>query len=269
MSARKPPSPPAVPPGAVLTRSFMGISTVFGFVMGLLALAQFGMTWFDRNKPILTVRTQTYQVLDRQKLLGIDALRPPFSTLRDPPFKVIAEDGSEVQQPIYEVQISVWNRGSVALGAERLRTPLEITLPNATSLGSPRVLHADPRDGLEVQVGGGKPPHLRLRWKYMDPDRGFRLSLVYTADRPALLDRVAYIDGILENANLPAASRYPLQAIILVLMVLGSATLLLFLGTRQKSPVYAMLFAAGGILVLMGGTWYLVNAALTLVEAPF
>ena len=246
--------------------NWLTIGTVASLLLGIISAIPTVLAWFDSSKPILSIRVDNFQILDRQRSVGLNVYsKAPIAEL---PFRVETLDGVEIKRPIYEAQISVWNRGSAALGGDKLRQPLRLELPSAFRLGIPEILHAEAKDGLDVQIASIEPDALLLKWSYMDPGRGFRLRVVYTADRPVDIKRDVYIDGIVENANDPVFDRYPLQSLVLFGSLILLTSILLLLASRMNSLIGNIGVGLSCVLPLVV-ILLIIKTALSIATPPF
>lgn len=191
------------------------------------------------------------------------------TTLPDPPFRIVARDGSEIKTPIWDVQISVWNGGNVSLGADRIRKPLVFNIASADKILGVRVLHDEPKDGVRATIIAGERESVAVDWKYMDPGKGFKIAVIFTGEKPGDVEWDGYIDGKIEDTRKGAFSRYLPQILTTAIIVLAVGTLLFGYADAARSPRATVLISLGVPLLTVLTSVGLVTFLMRVASPPF
>lgn len=247
-------------------RPIMPTLTVLGFLLSALPFLP-----LSRTRGVVFVHQDLFIAYAPGEVVGIRDKGLPrepgafsFSTLPDPPFRVVDLDGAPITSPIWDAEVAVWNPGPGTMGGDKLREPLVIRLPNADRMLGVRVLHSDPKDGVQITVRDDKS--VSVTWKYMDEGKGFKIAVVHATGSPGLAVIDAYVDGDVENTNISFFSRYKWSVAAVLGAVLLVVSVIAWLIEKRRVPGYvALAMIAGNI----GFSIWSVNKIVQITAPPF
>lgn len=210
-----------------------------------------------------------------QRVVGFDIPRTElgeasWKRIAKLPFRVVGADGAEISEPVWYVEISVWNGGTMPINRERIRRPLAFTFPAAHKLIDTQALHVEAKDGVEITRASDSREGVVVNWNYMDPGKGFQIAVAYTGATPGTVKwDDAYLDSDIIDANLPIFSRNTRRAfgaLAFYAIVIGISFVALM---ATKTPKVRFLFFLSYCLITTGLTYWLVDAALRSGTPPF
>jgi len=120
-----------------------------------------------------------------------------LNTGSSPPFRVVDSKGTDISTNIYAADITIWNSGNIELGADKIRQPLTISLagdPKIFDRGINRASDAF----LDLNVSAVSPNGAEIRWRYLDPNAGFRVRIIYASNEQQTLSIIGNILGVSE-----------------------------------------------------------------------
>jgi hypothetical protein len=111
------------------------------------------------------------------------------------PFRVVDPQGAEIRTNVYAADITVWNSGDIDLGAEKIRRPLTISMSGDARIFD-RGINRASDTVLDLNVSAISSNGTEIRWRYLDPNAGFRVRIIYGRAIITLIQQsVPYMPG--------------------------------------------------------------------------
>jgi hypothetical protein len=150
------------------------------------------------------------------------------------PFRVVDPQGAEIRTNVYAADITVWNSGDIDLGAEKIRRPLTISMSGDARIFD-RGINRASDTVLDLNVSAISSNGTEIRWRYLDPNAGFRVRIIYGSNEKQALSINGNILGVLEFSDIDKyARRWQWYLKIAVICIVALILLILTLAVPAR-----------------------------------